>query len=234
MAEVRVQKNLGNILEVNKKIKKDFKVVYFLICMREFVYYSRTAPTSGNFGEDLMKAGRLDIAIHTVIAAFFLSHKMRTDVRLHLCFAGPPDPPKHLDIKPVIEGITGVDKIYLSKKDVAKVIKKMLYKYKEGEKREVFPGYWIEKKGFLEVIKELSESGRNLYILDKQGEDIRKIEINENPVFILGDHRGLPVKELKRLFLISKPISIGKRTYFASQTVAIVNNEVDRREDGIF
>lgn len=199
--------------------------------MREFLYYSRSAPTSGNFGDDIYKAGRLDIAIHTIIASFFLSHSFREDVKLHLVFAGMPDPTKHLELKPVTEGKTGVDKIYLSKKDVAGVIKRMLYKYREGKKTEVFPGYWIEKKGFLEVIKELNEQGRNIYILDQHGESIRKADIGEDPIFILGDHLGLPKKELKRLKEMATPVSIGKKMYFASQTVAIVNNELDLREE---
>src|SRR3989344_5513611 len=200
--------------------------------MREIIYYSRTAPTAGSYiKEDLQESGRIDIAVHTVIAAFFLSHKIRTDVKLHMIFAGPPDPQKHLELKPVTEGKTGIDKIYLAKKDVSGVLKKMLYKYREGEKREVFPGFWIEKKGFLEVVKELVEEGRNLYILDPKGEDIRTAEIKENPIFILGDHKGLPAKELKRLKKICNPVTLGKKTYFASQVVAIVNNELDRREE---
>lgn len=200
--------------------------------MREFIYYLRTAPTAGNYiKEDLMQSGRLDIAIHAIIAVFFLSHEMRSDVKLHLVFAGPPDPTKHLELKPVTKGQTGIDKIYLSKKNVEWIIKKMLYKYKEGKKTEVFPGYWIEKKGFLEVVKELSADGRNLYILDERGEDIREAKIGKNPIFILGDHLGLPRKELKRIKTMSKPVSIGKRTYFASHTIAIVNNEIDRREE---
>lgn len=198
--------------------------------MREFLYYSRSAPTSGkSIGDDLMKSGRLDIAIHTLISAFFLSHKLREDVRLHLVFAGPPEPQKHLEFFPVIEGETGVDKIYLNKRDVSAIIKKMLYKYKEGEKKEVFPGYWIEKKGFLEIVKELHKEGRNVYILDEEGESIRTIDIKENPIFILGDHKGLPRKELKRLKQSCNLISVGPKMYFASQTVTIVNNELDLR-----
>ena len=200
--------------------------------MREFVYYSRTAPTSGSYiKEDLAESGRIDIAIHTVISTFFLSHKLRNDAKLHLIFAGPPDPVKHLELKPVLEGETGVDKIYLAKKDVAGVLKKMLYKYREGIKHEVFPGFWIEKKNFSEVINELSKQKRNLYILYGDGEDIRSADIKEDPVFILGDHKGLPSKDLKRLKKICTPISLGKRTYFASQAIVIVNNELDRRED---
>lgn len=200
--------------------------------MREFIYYSRTAPTAGNYiKDDLQASGRIDIAIHSVIASFFLSHKIRGDVKLHMVFAGMPDPQKHLELKPVIHGKTGVDKIYLSKTNVSTILKKMLYKYREGKKHEVFPGYWIEKKGFLEVVKEIKAEGKPLYILDADGEDIRTMKIEDNPVFILGDHKGLPGKEYKRLKEICIPVSIGKRTYFASQAIVIVNNEIDRRED---
>jgi tRNA (pseudouridine54-N1)-methyltransferase len=201
--------------------------------MREIIYYSRTAPTAGSYiKEDLQESGRIDIAVHTVIAAFFLSHKIRTDVTLHLIFAGPPDPVKHIEIKPVTEGKTGIDKIYLAKKNVSDVLKKILYKFKEGEKREVFPGFWIERKGLLELVNDLvKKQKRNIYILDQDGEDVRTAKIKEDPIFILGDHKGLPSKELKRLKTLCNAVSIGKRTYFASQTVAVIQNEIDRRED---
>jgi tRNA (pseudouridine54-N1)-methyltransferase len=200
--------------------------------MREFIYYSRTAPTAGSYiKEDLQESGRIDIAVHTVIATFFLSHKIRTDAKLHLLFAGPPTPPRHLELFPVTEGQTGVDKIYLAKKDVSTILKKMLYKYREGEKREVFPGFWIEKKGFLETVSDMHKEGKNLYVLDADGEDIRTVDIKKNPIFILGDHKGLPEKEFKRLKKMCIPVSIGRRVYFASQTIAVVNNEIDRRED---
>lgn len=200
--------------------------------MREFVYYSRTAPTAGSYvKEDLMQSGRLDIAIHSVIASFFLSHRIRTDTKVHLVFAGQPDPTKHLEMKPVVEGQTGIDKIYISKKNVSTIIKKMLYKYQEGKKREVFPGFWVEKKGIFQVLQNLVSEGKTLYVLDSKGEDIRTIEIEKDPVFVLGDHEGLPNKELRRLKKIMTPVSIGKKTYFASQTIAVVNNELDRREE---
>jgi len=200
--------------------------------MREFIYFSKKAPTAGKLiGKDLTKSGRLDIAIHSLIAAFFLSEAIRTDVKFHLVFAGPPDPMKHLEIKPVLEGETGVNKIYLNKKNVSKIIKKMLYKYKKGERKEVFPGYWIEKKDFLKLIRELSESGRNIYLLDRKGQDIRSVKIEKDPIFILGDHEGLSKKEIKALKKLSTPVTIGKRTYFASHSLAIVNNELDRIED---
>lgn len=199
--------------------------------MRELIYYSRTAPTAGYYiKEDLQESGRLDIAIHSVIATFYLSHKIRRDVKLHLVFAGPPDPVKHLELFPVLK-TESEDAIFIGKKDVASIIRRMLFKYKEGKKSEVFPGYWIEKKPLLKIVDELSKQDRNIYLLDSDGQDIRQAEIKPDPVFILGDHKGLPAKELKRLKSLCTPVSIGKRTYFASQTIAILNNELDRRED---
>ena len=191
--------------------------------MREFVYFSQGARTSGNFNTaELMKAGRMDIAIHSFIQGVFLSHGFRKDAKFHFVFYGQPDPPKHIEIQVK-------DDLEISKKDVGNLIKKILYKYKEGKKTEVLPGCFIEKKGFLKVIEELIKDGKEIFLLDKKGEDIRKAKIKNDCVFILGDHDGLPKKELKRLKSISHAVSIGQKVYFASQTVAVVNNELDYR-----
>jgi len=188
------------------------------------VYFSKSATTSGKVLSEgnLMNAGRIDIAIHSLIQGVFLSHDFREDVKFHFVFYGQPDPPKHIEIQ-VKEGTP------ISKKDVAILLKKILYKYKEGSKTEVFPGCFIEKKAFLPVVEELSKEGE-VFILDKKGESIRKVDLKGNPVFILGDHEGLPKKELKRLKQIANLISVGPKMYFASQVVAIVNNELDYRE----
>jgi tRNA (pseudouridine54-N1)-methyltransferase len=192
--------------------------------MKHFVYFSSKATTSGKAlsGGNLMKAGRIDISVHSIISALFLSHDFRRDVKIHLVFYGMPDPPKHIEIQ--LNERTPV-----SKKDVAKIIQILLYKYKKGKKTEVFPGCFIEKKSFLDVIKELSENNE-IFILDKRGEDIRKIKIPKNCAFVLGDQEGLPKKEIKRLKKIATKISVGNKIYFASHTIAIVNNEMDRRE----
>ena len=203
--------------------------------MKHFIYFSKSAVTSGKaISDNLMKAGRMDIAIHSLIQGIFLSRGVREDVKFHFIFYGMPDPPKHIEIQvKQDEGMpeTGskVQSLDLSKKDVASLIKKLLYKCKEGEKREVVSGCFIEKKNLFAVINELQKEGNQIFILDKKGEDLREVEIEGNCVFVLGDHDGLPKKELKRLKQIAIPVSVGPKTYFASQTVAIVNNELDRR-----
>jgi len=197
--------------------------------MRQFVYFSSSAATSGKSlskysseGGNLMKAGRMDIAIHSFIQGVFLSHGFRKDTIFHFLFYGMPDPPKHIQIQ-----VT--DELEISKKDVGKLIQKMLYKYKPGEKNEVFPSCFIEKKSFMDIIEELIKNGNEVFILDKKGEDIRKAKIPEDCVFVLGDHEGLPDKEFKRLKKEVNLVSIGDKMYFASQTVAVVNNELDYR-----
>jgi tRNA pseudouridine-54 N-methylase len=189
--------------------------------MREFVYYSAKARTSGNFDtSDLMSAGRMDIVCNVIISVFFLSHKTREDVHLHLIFDGQPNPPMHLEF-------ISNPEMSISKKDVAGLIKRMLYKVKEGRRTEVFPGCFIEKKSFISLLKELGEN-KKIQVLDKKGEDIRKLEDSDisNSVFVIGDQEGLQKKELKRF---KDKISIGRETYFASQTITIINNEIDRR-----
>ena len=219
--------------------------------MREFIYYSKSARTTGNFRtDDLMKAGRMDIVCQIVIMSFFVSHASRNDVKLHLVFDGPPDSPKHLELFPGQNlAIDTENKIDISKKDVAGLIKKMLYRYrrpksklsptlsktdqnKEG-RTEVAPGYYIEKKSIEKVVEGLLEEGKKVYLLDKRGEDVRDLKDKEmdDAVFILGDRDGIPKDKLKRLKKLGvEKISVGKQMYFASQTMTILQNEIDRRE----
>lgn len=193
--------------------------------MKHFIYFSKQGTTSGKAlaSQDLMKAGRIDIAIHSFIQAIYLSNDFRKDTTFHFILYGMPDPPKHIEI-------TIKDESVISKKDVAGLIKKLLYKYKKGEKKEVLPGCFVEKKNFLNVIQDLINKNIQVFILDKKGEDLRKAKISKDCAFILGDQEGLPKKEMKRLKKELTPISVGPKMYFASQTIAVVNNELDRRE----
>jgi len=193
--------------------------------MREFIYFSQKARTSGNWPDnDLMKAGRMDIVCNVIIQTLFLSNKLREYVKLHLIFNGAPNPPMHLEFDS-----SKIEKEKISKKDIGGLIKRMLYKCKKDGKTEVFPGCFIEKKSFIKLLKDFEEQEREIYILDKKGKSIRELESSrlEHCVFVIGDHEGLPVKEIKRF---KNKISIGKKVYFASQTFIIINNELDVRE----
>ncbi|MBT4376412.1 hypothetical protein HOD29_03490 [archaeon] len=190
---------------------------------KHFIYFSSKGTTSGKaMSGDLMKAGRMDIAIHSLIQAVFLSHDFRKDVTFHFVLYGMPDPPKHIQIT-VEEGTP------ISKKDISKLIQRILYKGKKGEKTEVVPGCFVEKKSFLKVIEELLDKDVECFILDKKGNSLREVKIPKECAFILGDHEGLPKQEMKRLKKYLTPVSVGPHMYFASQTIAVVNNELDFR-----
>jgi len=203
--------------------------------MREFIYYSENAKTTGNFDiNNLMKAGRMDIACQIIIMSFFVSRHMRNNVKLHMIFNGPPNAPVHLELFPGENKLGDIqNKIDISKKDVAGFIKKMLYKVKKNEKTEIAPGYVVEKKNFINLVEEMIKDGKQIYLLDKKGDDIRKLKDKDftDSVFVLGDHDGIPKEQLKKLkeFGIKK-ICVGKQMYFASQTMTIIQNEMDRRE----
>jgi tRNA (pseudouridine54-N1)-methyltransferase len=191
--------------------------------MREFIYFSSKASTTGNF-KDLKDAGRMDIVCHFVINSFFVSNAIRPEVRLHLVFYGQPDPPKHIILE-----INEKNKEFFSKKDIAGLIKKMLYKYKKGQKIEVFDSCFIERKSFIDVVNELKSSGKGIYLLDSSGGLLRDTEIDKDAVFVLGDHEGIPKSEKKEVEKVSKKISLGKVMYFASQSLSILQNELDLR-----
>ncbi|MEA3413942.1 MAG: hypothetical protein U9Q99_00235 [Nanoarchaeota archaeon] len=191
---------------------------------RHFIYFSKEGTTSGKVISqgNLIRAGRIDIAIHSFIQAVYLSNNFRKDVVFHFLLYGGPDPPKHIEIQVK-------DESQISKKDVANILKRLLYKYKPGEKTEVLPGCFVEKKSLQGVIKELTEKDVECFILDKKGKSIREVEIPKECAFILGDQEGIPKKELKYLKKYLTLISVGPHMYFASQTVAVVNNELDFR-----
>jgi len=207
--------------------------------MREFVYYSRSAVTAGNLiGDNLMKAGRMDIVCNVIISVFFVSNAMRDDVRLHLIFDGGPSAPRHLVLESNKE-------MSISKKNVAGLIKRMLYRgtgcrssgcrgvgtgsgEKKEELKEVCSGCFIERKSFEKVLKELDKEGRNVLLLDGRGSDLRELELKGDEVFVIGDHEGFP-KEKRRFLKMIDKVSVGPRVLFASQVVTLLHNEIDRK-----
>lgn len=190
--------------------------------MREFIYYSKSAVTSGNLiKDDLKKAGRMDIVCNVIISAFFVSNAMRDDVKFHLIFDGPPNAPRHL----VLESN---EEMPISKKNVAGLIKRMLYKSPNSEGLVgIFPGASIERKGFESVVKELDAVGKDVLLLDEKGKDLRDWKLEGDKVYIIGDHEGFPKDKARFLKKIDK-ISVGPRVLFASQVITILHNEIDR------
>lgn len=206
---------------------KTYKQLSLIKYMREYLYYTKSAVTAGNLIKDnLMKAGRMDIVCNVIIQALFISNKIRKDAILHLIFDGPPYGNRHLIFDTTKDG----GKMPISKKDVAGLIKRMLYKCpsEKGSVLKVFPCCYIEFESFEKVIKKLDREGKNVFLLDGKGEDIRNLKFKGNEVFIVGDQDGFPQDKKKFLKQIEK-VSVGPKILFASQVITIINNEVDRK-----
>ena len=184
--------------------------------MREFILYSRLGRTDGKW-TNLHDAGRLDIVYECAVASLFLSHAIRKNVVFNAVLNGPPSPPLCLRI----EGST----LHDIRTDVyawTKVLRKVL-------SRKSHPGISLSKTGFEALVKEKAKQAP-IYVLEEGGKDIFKGEIGENPVFILGDHVGLPRKAEVFALRYGEKISLGKKPYLAATCITILNYLLDRRE----
>lgn len=189
-----------------------------VIEIREFLIIGHRALTSPDFSlNDLPgSAGRMDILCRCVNTALFLSHELRRDVRVHLLLLGEPAPP-------VLITFDGAAVKYLNpdERSAGSLIQKALTRG-DGEST---PGIFASKQRLAETI-----AGKNLIYLHEDGEDIRKAEIDENALFILGDHLGLTIEEERLLEKNrAKKLSVGPEKYHADHCIIIVNNELDRR-----
>lgn len=193
--------------------------------MRRFIVYSPTAHTSPVI-RDLKAAGRMDVLLHSIISALFASNTYRDDVELHLILMGPPTSPRHIIIKYHQDNT-------ISKKDLKKLIEIALRRYKEGQTREVHPGVFIDNKSIEQLVEEFKEVTENIFILDQNGTNIKDYSDEEirDGTFILGDHEGFDKKIRKYLKKNCKRLSLGPQMYFTSQSITIINYEIDNIVD---
>lgn len=92
------------------------------------------------------------------------------------------------------------------------------------------PGIRIRKISFQQLIAELASGGNFFYILHEKGEDIARVKLKEKPVFVLGDHIGLPRKEEKNVERFEhEKISLGTTSYHTSQCITVLHYEMDKR-----
>ncbi|MDH7564376.1 MAG: tRNA (pseudouridine(54)-N(1))-methyltransferase TrmY [Candidatus Bathyarchaeota archaeon] len=184
--------------------------------MREFILYSRKGRTDPRISS-LHDAGRLDIVHECIVASLFLSHGLRRNVVFHACLSGPPNPPVHL----IVDGETLSD-VRTDQETWRKIIVEAL-------SQRPHPGVSAEKTSFEELIKAKSEKAE-IYVLEEGGEDLFQINFGGNPVFVLGDHVGLPRKAENFALRYGKKISLGKQPYLAASCITIVNYFLDRKE----
>ncbi|MBS7646358.1 tRNA (pseudouridine(54)-N(1))-methyltransferase TrmY [Candidatus Bathyarchaeota archaeon] len=184
--------------------------------MREFILYSRLGRTDAKW-TNLHDAGRLDIVYECAVASLFLSHAIRKDVIFHAVLNGPPSPPVHLKV----DGATLHD-VRTDQQTWTSILKKALA-------GKTHPGVSTEKLSFEALLREKAQKAK-IYVLEECGKDIGEINIGENPIFVLGDHVGLPKKVEAYALRYGEKVSIGKKPYLAATCIAILNYILDRKE----
>jgi tRNA (pseudouridine54-N1)-methyltransferase len=168
-----------------------------------------------------------EIIAHSVINAFFVSNGFRDDVEVYIILDSSEDFPRTIKLS----SSEGLSLAGFHEAAVVELVEKAL---KEGhglqkdQTRSLAPGVYISGFGFERLIGNLLET-RSVYLLDRKGEDIKSIELEPNPVFVLSDHLVMPKKSVKGFERKGlKMISLGRKMLFASQCVVIINYELDR------
>jgi tRNA (pseudouridine54-N1)-methyltransferase len=183
--------------------------------MREFILYSRLGRTDPNW-TNLHDAGRLDIVHECIVASLFLSHAIRKNTIFHTALNGPPNPPVHLRI----EGATLHD-VRTDQQTWTQTLRKVL----SGKSH---PGISTHKTSF-EALLKVKASENQIYTLEEGGKDISEVEVGDKPVFVLGDHVGLPKKVEGFALRYGEKISLGKQLYLAASCITILNYTLDRK-----
>lgn len=181
--------------------------------MREFILYSRTGRTDSRF-RSLREAGRLDVVYQCILMSLFRSHALRRDVTFHAVLNGPPSPPLEL----VVEGKTLRD-ARMDERTWEEILRNVL-------SGKTHPGTSIRKNSLQQLVRERM----NIFVLEESGEDIRTIDLGEDPVFVLGDQVGLPKKDEEFVLRYGKKVSLGGKEYLASSCICIINYILDLRE----
>ena len=161
-------------------------------------------------------AGRFDIVHECIVTSLFLSHGLRRDVVFHAILNGPPTPPLHLQIN-------GAE-LHDVRTDIdtwKSILKKML-------SGKTHPGITTSKTGFEAVLKQKAEKA-NVYILEESGKDVAATELKQNPLFVLGDHVGLPKKAECFALRYGEKISLSKQPYLAASCITVLNYLLDRQ-----
>jgi tRNA (pseudouridine54-N1)-methyltransferase len=92
------------------------------------------------------------------------------------------------------------------------------------------PGISKDKTSFEALLKMKAEvEKRSIYVLEEGGKDLKNVEFGENPVFVLGDHVGLPKKTEAFALRFGEKISLGKTPYLAASCITVINYTLDQQ-----
>jgi tRNA (pseudouridine54-N1)-methyltransferase len=196
--------------------------------MRRFIVVGQKAKASADFllVDIPSTSGRVDVLLRSLRSALLVSHGVRKDTVVYLVLLGEPDGARTVRID-------GAAARYLrpDERSLATTLKKALATPTDGAGFvAVRPGISVANGGIESLLPELQDC--TLYVLEHPAADIRQLEhFGDDAAFVLGDHLGLsPTTRAELLDRGAVPISVGPKLLHTEDVVALVANEIDRRE----
>ena len=196
--------------------------------MRTFIIRARKGSTRwerlrGQIGGE----GHIEVVAHSIMNAFFISNDFRTEVEVYVVLDSAEDFPRTIKFA----SNDGISIAGFHEEAIITLIEKALKEsdgLQKDETRPIASGLSISGFGFEKLVSHLLET-RPIYLLDRKGEDIRTMTIDNDPVFVLSDHLTMPkniVKSMKRKGVTA--VNLGKKMLFASQCIVLIHDELDR------
>lgn len=191
--------------------------------MRQFVILGHDVPTTPDFSLDNLPsgAGRLDVLCRCVNAAFFLSHGLRSDVRVHLVVA---------DTYTITFDGGSLKHLHPDERTIASRIRNALDRADEAighMPAEVSPGVSLYRFGFSELLNRIADSG-TIVELHEDGTPIVEIESPSNPIFVLSDHHDFTDEEADALADVAAlRVRVSPKLLHADHTITVVHNALD-------
>ena len=191
--------------------------------MRQFIVLGHDAPTEPDFSLDDLAggAGRLDVLCRCVNSAFFLSHALREDVRVHLVLRD------ELTVR-----FEGAELRHLNpdERSTAALIRGALDAKDEAighVAAESSPGVSVSKRGFEPVLDEAASDG-TVVQLHEDGDPVVEVEPPEDPVFVLSDHRDFRASEADLLAdAADERVRLGPERLHADHAITVAHNYLD-------
>jgi tRNA (pseudouridine54-N1)-methyltransferase len=191
--------------------------------MRQFVVIGHDAPTTAEFSLDDLAgaAGRLDVLCRCVTSAFFLSHAIREDVRVHLVLA---------DEYTVTFDGRELRRLNPDERSTAALVRKALEEREEAIGHipvESSPGVSLTRRGFEATFEAVAREG-TVVQLHEDGDPVVDVEPPTGPVFVLSDHRDFSEGETAVIEAHAEArLSLGPEPLHADHAVTVAHNYLD-------
>ncbi|WP_256545952.1 tRNA (pseudouridine(54)-N(1))-methyltransferase TrmY [Halobellus inordinatus] len=191
--------------------------------MRQFLIVGHDAPTTPEFSLDDLAggAGRLDVLCRCVNSAFFLSHSIRDDVRVHLVLGD--------EFTVRFEG-SDLHRLNPDERSTAALIRTALEHREDAIGHipaESTPGVSIRRMGFEATLEDVAGDA-TVVELHEDGDPVADVEPPTNPLFVLSDHHDFTEREASLLAdAADERVRLGPEVLHADHAITVAHNYLD-------